>query len=202
MARICPLCGEGIDENSIIPHICKEIPLPTSGQCRRCGTSLVATNTSPLYDDLCLECHRTMPGNRSEASNIIATRGRILLVAMQGRLRYAWAYVVSSNKIELDVLLRAYGGRVQHHRTNVYKWTCSRRGLLVKVLEDMITHNFELALDMMEYCIASSSEDRTKVLETVHHMYQSLCIHVQGGRRVFPPPSKDPTQSREVARDG
>lgn len=187
MARICPLCGERVDDSSVIPHICKSIPLASQGQCRECGTSLVPTNTSLLYDDLCLECHRTMPGSRDEASLIVATRGRVLLVAMRGRLKYAWVYVVTSNKLELDILLRAYGGRVQHHRTTVYKWTCSRRGLLKRVLEDMMAHNPDLAADVLAYCDGDSSLERSVILEELETEYGCRCIHVQGGRRVGHP---------------
>lgn len=175
MARICPLCGEQVEEGGKFPHICKAIPMPTIGQCEECGTALNDLNVSDLYPKLCKECHRKIPGNASEAVKALIARGRLIIVDVQD-YTYLRFYVVHNDRVLLDLVRRTWGGRIVLHRGKSYKWSANARESVGKVAKALEPYNPELAREVLRWVHAAAPAARSLIAEDLMERYQGKCL--------------------------
>jgi hypothetical protein len=176
MARICPLCGEEVRDIGKYPHICENIPMEIIGQCQECGTGLTDLNISPLYENLCLECHRKLPGNKSEAVGILKEKGAVLFVHIKGAW-YIWVYA-TVDKWRADVMRRTWGGNVCLHSTNRYKWTCTRRNSVLVLAKDLKDLNPELGEDILAYCREVVPSIRYDMVRAYIEKYKGKSVRV------------------------
>lgn len=178
MARVCPLCYEVVDTDNAWPHICKSIPMPTIGQCEKCGTALSDLNICPIGRMLCRSCWNDLPGNASEAQRLLIERGRVLLVTMGQWRRFLWAYVTGMDKEALDILRRTYGGKMIHHHGKVWRWECTTMVSLRAVSKALETARPELAKWMVRYIVAMDGMPRWSIVDDMLDVYETKCIHI------------------------
>jgi len=154
--------------------------MPTIGQCEKCGTALNDLNVSDLYPELCRGCAYRLPGDRDKAIQVIAERGRVLLVDMKHFSWYIWVYVVGGDRYLLDLLRRSYGGRLQPHGKSAYKWTCSSRRELLGVAIDLheMKYNLSLTADILAYCRETDSKARAAIVEGMYEDYEGKCLPI------------------------
>lgn len=177
MARICPLCGEPVETGGKFPHICKAIPMPTIGQCRECGTALNELNVSDLYPDLCKECHRKIPGNASKSLELLISRGRLIIVSMNG-WTYLRFYIVHHDRLALDLLRRTWGGQIIHHRSTSYKWAASKRIEVARIAKELEPYNPALARWGMKWAHATTAAGRSLIAEQLMEVYDCKCLRM------------------------
>lgn len=113
-----------------------------------------------------------------KALDVLLQRGRLRLVEA-GERAYLRIEVYTSDTLELDALMQAYGGRVAEHNDYTRRWSIQKEGDLRRAANELFLARRSPALTLLAYLDLSPALARWAYLRETFERLGTRCIAFQ-----------------------